>query len=190
MCCVGTCILNFSTRKCVKTAPLLSQHALCVLFTFHCTVITDRSWSQSIHSKHSNIVGYSWYTRHCVASHRRVHLCVYQCAVNTGIIRHYIVKDWEIFYQGWRLKKQQNVNHTILISSHTCHITAVIPAISLQSYLPYHCSHTCHITAVIPAISLQSYLPYHCSHTCHITAVIPAISLQSYLPYHFNVCLF
>ena len=47
--------------------------------TIHCSVVIDRSLSHSIDSKHCNIVGYSWYTRHCVASHRRVHLCVYQC---------------------------------------------------------------------------------------------------------------
>ena len=79
-----------------------------VYFTIHYRVITDRSWSHSIDSNHCNIVGYSWYTRHCVASHRRVHLCVYQCAVITGIIRHYIVKDWETSYQ-WRRRLEEGI---------------------------------------------------------------------------------
>ena len=80
------------------------EYEAIVYLTIHYRVSIDSSCSHSIHSPHCNIVGYSWFTRHCVATNRRAQLCLYHCAVITGIIGHNIVKDWEIFYQWWRLK--------------------------------------------------------------------------------------
>ena len=64
-----------------------------VHLTIHGKGLTVISWSHSIHSPHCNIVGYSWFTRHCVATNRRAQLYLH-CAVITGIIGHNIVKDW------------------------------------------------------------------------------------------------
>ena len=86
------------------------------------------SCSHSIHSPHCNIVGYSWFTRHCVATNARAQLCLYHCAVITGIIGHNIVKDWETVYQWWRLKfiAANSIIPTLLSTSHTCHSTITL----------------------------------------------------------------
>ena len=71
--------------------------------------VADSSCSYSIHSKHCNVVGSSWYTRHCVATQERAQLCLSYYTVVTGIIGHNIVKDWKTIYQWWGLKLQANL---------------------------------------------------------------------------------
>ena len=94
-----------------------SLQSMIIHLTIHYRGSVDSSWSHSIHSPHCNIVGYSWFTRHCVATNRRAQLYLH-CAVITGIIGHNIVKDWEIFYQWWRLKlsKENSPMHTLHIN--------------------------------------------------------------------------
>ena len=79
---------------------LMTMNIFLLISPLTIIVSIDSSYSHSIHSKHCNIVGYSWFTRHCVATNRRAQLCLYHCAVITGFIGHNVVKDWELFISG------------------------------------------------------------------------------------------